>query len=203
MPKNIDYEKIAAQIHEYYYEQWPDKKLPAKYKDLPEFLKEDNRAAARRISDVLSMAGLCIVPKSGADWTADEQSTMRGILDESIDLLAEAEHEGWVAARLRQGWKPGVEKNFDRREHHLIAPYSEFDQCIEVMLKHKWEQADKKKLSAEERAKDKIKEPTADNIRDQVKDAKDKDRDAVRNYVEIISGTDYQIVWEDHTDGKC
>lgn len=100
---------------------------------------------------------------------------------------------GWQPAFVRDGNRAS-KKNYDRREHYLIAPYSEFDARVEAMLKHKWEQADEEKMSAEARAAAGIREPTADNIRDQVKDAKDKDRESVRNYVAIISGTDYRIV---------
>ncbi|MGE3316137.1 MAG: RyR domain-containing protein [Planctomycetaceae bacterium] len=203
MLKDIDYESIAAQIHHYYFAKWSTSKLPAKYDDLPEFMKEDNRAAARRISDVLSMAGLCLVRNSGQVWSDDEQQQIRSVIDENLRLLAEAEHDGWMVTRLRQGWKPGVETDYARREHHLIAPYSEFSARVEAMMKHQWKRADESKMSADVREEARVLKPTAENIRVQVQKAIEKDSDSVRNYVEIIGGTDYRIVREKHTDAKC
>jgi len=159
MTKAIDIERVAAEIHEFYFRLYGGF-LPADYDELPEFMKDDNRAAARRIGAVLSVAGLCLAPRDGKEWSKDEQEAIRAVIEESIEILAEAEHDGWVETRLRQGWRLASNKptgdqkraNFDQRLHHLLISYHDLPES-----------------------------------------EKTKDRD-VRNYVDIISRTDYRIV---------
>ena len=201
MPPAIDFEKIAAQIHHYYSARWPNPELPAEYDKLAETMKEDNRAAARRISEVLAMAGLCLVPNEGQPWTREEQDEILGIINENLELLAEAEHDGWLAARLRQGWKLGPEKSISLREHYLLAPYPEFEKRVLIMLMHQWEKAKLEKRMDQEQAE--ATKPNAADIRAEVEKQRDKDRDSVRNYVEIIRGTDYRIVWEQNAEDVC
>jgi hypothetical protein len=168
MTAMIDFEKIGARIHQFYYDKYSGI-FPQHYHELPEYMKEDNRAAARRIGLVLKNAGLRIAPRSGAHWSKEDQLTIQAIIDANLEILAEAEHDGWMHTRRRQGWRfvpadPNVgnktpaEKEelrrqaTDARQHFLLVPYHELDD----------------------------------------KD-KNKDRDSVKNYVEIIGQTDYKI----------
>ncbi len=159
MNPEIDIEQIAAQIHQYYCslaerEGWKnDFSMP--YEQLPEFMKEDNRDAARRIGSVLGLAGLILVPRNDEPWDEDQRSEIRAVIEQNLEVLAEGEHDGWVESRLRQGWRPGPEKNIEAREHHLLKPYA--------------------KLSNQEQG---------------------KDRDSVRNYVDIIADTPFIIAQE-------
>lgn len=181
MTAEIDYEAIAARIHGFYCEQsvkegWQND-FPMPFNELPEFMKADNRAAARRIGHVLSLAGLQIAPRAGRDWTAEQQQEISKIIEQNIDLLAEGEHDGWTQARLRQGWRLGLCKDIAKRESHLLVPYSELKEQIE-------------KKQAHERQQGKTPKKTVDQ---EVESEKNKDRDSVRNYVAIIAQTEFRI----------
>lgn len=159
MKPNIDIEQIAARIHQFYCElaikeKWTND-FPMPYEELPEFMKEDNREAARRIGNVLGLAGLILVPREDHSWNEEEQAEIRDVIEQSLEVLAEGEHDGWVESRLRHGWRPGPKKNIEAREHHLLKPYAE--------------------LSEKE---------------------KNKDRDSVHNYVDIIADTTFRITVE-------
>lgn len=159
MKPSIDVEQIAARIHQFYCdlsvrEGWQND-FPMSYEELPEFMKEDNRAAANRIGSVLALAGLYLVPRAGETWDEEERARIHGLIAQNLEVLAEGEHDGWVETRVRNGWRPGPKKNIEAREHHLLKPYSE--------------------LSEKER---------------------NKDRDSVRNFVDIIADTDFKISTE-------
>ena len=180
----IDYEKIAAQIHEYYRlqaikEGWKND-FPMLYPELPEFMKSDNRAAARRIGQVLSLAGLRLVPNKGAPWPLTDQACILALIEDNIDLLGEGEHEGWTEARLRNGWRLGPCKDVAKRESHLFAPWSQFEHQIQIKRDH---------LEA-------LGQPPTKPLNKEMESELNKDRDSVRNYVKIIAGTDYRIVEE-------
>jgi hypothetical protein len=44
---------------------------------------------------------------------------------EIAELLAKNTHEVWAAARIAEGWKYGVERNDERKEHPCLIPYKE------------------------------------------------------------------------------
>jgi len=181
MPAHLDYGQIAVWIHRYYKAANPG----AGYVDfdqLPEFLKADNRDAAMRIGSVLTMVGLRLEHRNGEAWGETEQGVIRQTIEDSINLLAEAEHEGWVESRVRNGWQTGDRKDTDKREHHLLASYSRLADRIK-----------RKQVAA---GAEKKKDGTPMSVDEEVDFEKDKDRDSVRNYVDIIARTDYRIVRE-------
>lgn len=185
MTADIDFDAIAAQIHQYYCdlakkEGWQND-FPMPFPELPEFMKDDNRAAARRIGQVLALAGLRLVPRGGRSWATNEQEEMLALIEQNIDLLAEGEHDGWVESRLRQGWRLGPCKDIAKRQSHLLVPYSKFPEQIKRKQEHELAQGRKPKMSVEE----------------EVNKEEDKDRDSVRNYVRIIAQTEYRIAREE------
>jgi hypothetical protein len=137
----INHDLIARQIHEFY------RRLSAKekwytvfsqpYEKLPEFMKEDNRAAARRMGEVLRIVGLQIAPRKGDSWNSADKLRIRKIVEEKANLeaLAEAEHDGWMTTRRRNGWcetniKPSdLQKriNAEERIQHLLIPFDKLD----------------------------------------------------------------------------
>jgi hypothetical protein len=122
------------------------------FEDLPEFIKDDNRAAARRVCDVVGLIGLYVVPIGQSTPTVNDDENRR-VIRQNLELLAEAEHDGWVAYRLRNGWKRGETKNVDLRVSNGLVPYAE--------------------LSETDR---------------------EKDREAVRRYVDILGEAGYKII---------
>src|SRR3989304_8190190 len=99
MTVEIDFETIAAQIHQFYCDLAVKERyhndFPMPFPELTEHMKEDNRAAGRRIGQVLALAGLQLV-QGGQPWTEGEQNEMLNLIEQNIDLLAEGEHDGWA-----------------------------------------------------------------------------------------------------------
>jgi hypothetical protein len=75
------------------------------YAELAEIDKEDNRAAARRIPEVLALIGLGLRKGEDGAPAAVPKDELKAQLDENIERLAEAEHDGWMEHRSRNGWR--------------------------------------------------------------------------------------------------
>ena len=123
-----DTEIIAAAIHETFralsrQEGWsmrPDLDRP--YAELAEPEKEDNRAAARRLGDVLAVAGLTLSNDPAAPTVSDDALTA------ALEPMAEAEHNGWMAQRAQNGWTWGEVRNDGARRHPSMLPYAELSE---------------------------------------------------------------------------
>ncbi len=148
-----DAEPMAEAYHEFYREKFGgDEHTGKPFADLAEFLKDDNRAAARRIGEVLGGVGLYVVPAHLAKSAAGNEDVGR-VIEDNLDLLAEAEHDGWAESRRRNGWTPCAEKSMARRTHSSLKPFAA--------------------LTERE---------------------KQKDRDAVLRYADIVAKANYRIV---------
>jgi hypothetical protein len=87
--------------------------------------KEDNRAAARRIPEILALAGLGIIggkPSGAPDDPSDAE--IRAHLEHHLERLSEAEHDGWMEQRLKNGWRHGETRDDENRIHNLLVPYA-------------------------------------------------------------------------------
>lgn len=88
---------LAAAIHEHYRAQakvegWTlNHDVP--YADLPPDLQNSNLVAARRIPEVLAVAGLRIV---SGDVEALSDTDALAVQEEHIEAAAITEHEGWI-----------------------------------------------------------------------------------------------------------
>jgi hypothetical protein len=179
----LDYDQIAAWIHASFLEVCPD--AYAAFDALPEFLKADNRDAAARIVDVLAMAGLRLEHRGDEVWPADEQKAVNEVIQRNIQLLAEAEHDGWVASRLRNGWIRSDGKDMGKREHHLLVSHADFPESI------------RRKREKQGPAKWPAKPPEngrAMELDEEVKFERDKDVANINRYIWIIDQTNYKIV---------
>jgi hypothetical protein len=121
---------VAAAIHETWRalareEGWSmQPHLDRPYAQLAEIDKEDNRAAARRIPEVLSLAGLGLRSDENHKpviITADE---LRARLENNMERLAEAEHDGWLAQRRQNGWRWAATRDDARKQHPAMLPYA-------------------------------------------------------------------------------
>jgi hypothetical protein len=48
------------------------------------------------------------------------------------EALAKNAHEVWAQERLAQGWRPGPERNDQRKEHPSLIPYEELSESEKV-----------------------------------------------------------------------
>lgn len=123
----FDVEEMARAYHEFYLdlagrEGWkPKYDMP--YEKLPEHIKDDNRVAARRISDVVGLIGLYVVRKAQSPGGRSE-SDAKAALEQHLELLAEEEHDGWMDSRARNGWVFGSPRDDDRRISDKLVPYA-------------------------------------------------------------------------------
>jgi hypothetical protein len=126
------YEILARAIHEEYVRlqekegQTPESN-PAMvpWDELPETLKESNRAQAGHIGLKLKAIGCGIIP--WADWEAESFEFTPG----EVELLSKMEHERWVDERRRNGWTyaPGT-KNVDKKTSPYMVPWEELREEI-------------------------------------------------------------------------
>jgi hypothetical protein len=120
-------ESLAPFVHEFFRdlgrkENWLKKEMDVPYDSLPEDYKEDNRAAAARIPQVLDLVGLYVVPENFP--SPDNEAEMLEIVEQNIELLAEAEHNGWADHKKQNGWMPGETRDDAKRIHNCLGPYS-------------------------------------------------------------------------------
>ncbi len=152
-------EDLAPYCHGFYLDTTDKKsiKYHMEYEKLPPDIKADNVAAARRIPRVLSLINMQVVKTKEDEIKRNDN--IANAIENNLELLAEAEHNGWMDEKFRKGWRPTAqgEKRDDKQQiHDCLVPYSE--------------------LSEEN---------------------KDKDRNSVKNYPEIIDLAGYAIVYEE------
>ena len=118
--------RLACAIHNFWQGnlRGPGKVNPNNkaWKELPEDTQRANLAAARRMPDVLALVGLRMVPGRA---TQKELARIKDYMALHLDLLAEAEHEGWMEDRVKGGWVYGEKRDDARRQHNCIKPYQD------------------------------------------------------------------------------
>jgi hypothetical protein len=96
------------------------------YADLAPVDQEENRAAARRIPAILALAGLKIEKASRAG--SRNEGSIRAHLQHHLERLAEAEHDGWMDHRFRNGWRRADERDDANKLHPALVPYAELSE---------------------------------------------------------------------------
>jgi hypothetical protein len=133
MSAKID--RLAAGIHETWRalsrEQggWMQPDLDKPFDQLAASAQEDNRAAARRIPDVLAVAGMGVADGTQlarSDDPSPEQVATH--LERYLEKLSEREHDGWMEQRLKTGWRHGSKRDDDAKIHPSIVPYGELSE---------------------------------------------------------------------------
>jgi hypothetical protein len=121
------YEILARAFHEEYLRAQEDEgQTPESnpsmvpWDQLPETLKDSNRAQASHIGVKVKAVGCGIIP-----WT-DWQAESFEFTPEEVELLSEMEHERWVEERRRNGWTyaPGA-KNVEKKTSPYMVPWGE------------------------------------------------------------------------------
>ena len=89
-------------------------------------LQEANRAAARRIAEVLSVAGLSA---DEGEASQPEEATVRAHIDAHLDSLAEAEHRQWVLEQVRGGWRYGSVRDDTLKRHDSMVSFAQLSEA--------------------------------------------------------------------------
>jgi hypothetical protein len=149
MPKFSSYadiEKLAAAVHESFLDgaqkaalaaeisQRPEvawKIHPAvmrKYDELPADLKASNRAAARRVPELLRLINFVVEeqqPHENDSWV----NPLKDTIERHVDRLARGEHLGWCAERRDNGWTYAKERNNERKQHPLLVDWAQLTEA--------------------------------------------------------------------------
>jgi uncharacterized membrane protein len=118
------HDTYARAIHEAYLEDAADRgeapgSRPAlrPWDELPDDLKEANRAQARHVGEKLAEVGCIMVP------TFDPSLTFAFRDDAEVLLLARLEHDRWMAERIGQGYEYGPVR--EGRFHPDLVPWEQ------------------------------------------------------------------------------
>ncbi len=131
----LDMTKLAAAIHETWRELsqaegWSmGKRYNLPFEKLARIDQQDNEAAARRIPEILALAGLGVVPPLAAKLALmPTVPEVRAHLEDHLERLAEAEHIGWMAFRKWAGWRHDKKRDDDKLLHPALVPYTELSE---------------------------------------------------------------------------
>jgi len=86
---------------------------------LPESLRESNRAQASDLARKLEAIGCDIAPLT--DWDAEAPAFTAA----EIELLAHMEHDRWRGEREAAGWRLAAARSEDRKESPYLVPYED------------------------------------------------------------------------------
>jgi voltage-gated potassium channel Kch len=92
--------------------------------ELDEMYRNSNRDQADHIRKKIQEIGCGITVRS--DW--DEP--LSTFTNQELEYLAEKEHERWMKEKIAQGWKPGPERNKERKETPFLIPYDQLSEEI-------------------------------------------------------------------------
>ena len=123
---------IAKATHEYYRNAKEDSNFSevqemASWDKLREDFKESNLQQATDILKKLQYIG-CKVRKA-----RNIPVSLMIFTNSEIEIMAEMEHERWMAQRIAQGWKPGASRDSDKKTSPYLIPWSDLPDDIKEL----------------------------------------------------------------------
>ncbi|MBO0985218.1 RyR domain-containing protein [Rathayibacter sp. SD072] len=122
-PKLVD--RAAAMVHDALSANLsaasPYQSVP--FADLPEEVKESNRAQVRGIVDHLAVLGLRAVPRYGV--VGVEQ-----IPEDAVDRASVAEHARWAKAKRANGYVFGPIRDDERKVHPYLVQWENLSESV-------------------------------------------------------------------------
>ncbi len=106
------------------------------FDSLSDDLKKANVAQALRIPEILCLAGMRLEPGDMVPFdellenrSPSEESLRQYLADKDrLEVLAEAEHNGWMVERMLNGWKFNRKKDKANKLHNDLIPYSQLSE---------------------------------------------------------------------------
>jgi hypothetical protein len=92
------------------------------WEELPENLREANRAQVADIPNKLRLLGYELAPSHGL--CASEIA----MTDAQVEALSIREHQRWMSDRLRHGWTYAATRDNARKHHPLLVPWEELSE---------------------------------------------------------------------------
>jgi hypothetical protein len=141
VPKAKDLAKLLHEAYRLRIKNRPDKKnLDVEFSQLPEDMQRANLAQAMRISGILRLAGMHLEPgrkvslqKLPKSRQKNDGPVRRHLAEKDRkEVLAEAEHNGWMVERMLSGLKYGRKKDEHAKPptHDCLIPYSQLSDDI-------------------------------------------------------------------------
>ena len=122
-------QKLAPLVHEAWRQSLSKEEsgnsFDKPYEELDQEGKDGNIAAAMRIPEILALAGFVLEPGAASE---EGEHAVSQFLDENLETLAEAEHDGWADQKRMEGWTFDPVRDNARRTHNLLIPYRELPQ---------------------------------------------------------------------------
>ena len=128
--------ELAALLHEAYRLRirgvQAKKHLDVPFDQLPEDFQNANIGQARRIPGILRLVHLKLAKgpvvslgrlRANRNARAGE-AAVRKRIRRALEMLAEAEHNGWMVERMMHGWKYGRVRDDEAKRHNDLIPYS-------------------------------------------------------------------------------
>jgi hypothetical protein len=108
--RNKEQTPVASHLRRTFYELRPDD-------------REQNLAAARRMPEVLSIADLTLVRQAAGSQDCGSEVARR--IEETLEEMAEAEHNGWMEHRFRNDWRYAPIRDDRQKLQDCLLPYSQ------------------------------------------------------------------------------
>jgi hypothetical protein len=130
--RDLFFQDVARQLARTLHEDWLSSLSPSQRKTNPKAKHWDdsdpdtrkaNFEQALRIPRIVALAALRVVP--GEPLPPAKEKRVRSALHSHAEILAEAEHNGWMVERLLSGWRYARERSDPRKMHPLLVPYSQ------------------------------------------------------------------------------
>jgi hypothetical protein len=124
LPFRMHSDELAPAVHGFYREavEGQAARFDVEFEALPEDVKADNVAAAARIPRVLALVGMVVVDKDHPSTLSHDK--MAKIIETDIEFLAEAEHDGWMEQKYRDGWSYGPTRDDAAKTHPCLVSYA-------------------------------------------------------------------------------
>jgi len=123
----VEVYKMAIGVHQAYLENAKTKKADydVSYEYLPGFAKLSNIAAATRISSVLELAHLKIVPDDYPEKMSqqDYSDYIKNPVNNYIEQMAAEEHKGWMSFHKSYDWVHDETRNDYEKKHDCLVDY--------------------------------------------------------------------------------
>ena len=124
--RRLDIEELARAIHDLYCEEEQSRgktletnSMLRRWDELPEDMRDANRAQAADIPNKLHMLGYELAHRQGIKAAEMHLDPARA------EAVAKHEHDRWANERLRSGWTYGNPRDNARKQHPLLVDWDQ------------------------------------------------------------------------------
>jgi voltage-gated potassium channel Kch len=124
--------RLARILHEGYlvsmHQQHATSPFLVPWSELPEYVRQENRAQAADIGHKLGLIGCVLAPRTG-------QGVAHELTDGEIEKLATHEHMRWCDMKLQEGWRHGP-RDDARKLHPRLLPWEDLGESVRTRTRN-------------------------------------------------------------------